>query len=921
MPTEDHHQPIKVKQHPQAALDDDVYDYSVDVSFKGILDLATFITASPVAFISFTEDRFQSVKLAKGIDIFEASLKSSICQFIIVENQILEIPNVLEDHRTKSFFSDNHYPFKYFLGIPLRNSTEEIIGTLCVLDHEPKKLDDAQLVAFNNLAVQAAENLALKKQVNEALKSELKALEFSNLFDSSSNLFCILNENLEILTINNAVFNLWGYDVEDCLGLNITKFIHVEDRADVFVLASDFLKNKIKQFDIETRVITKDKQEKWVSWNAVTKNRTWFITGRDTTKHKEASQKLNQLSTVASKINNGVVISNPQNKVVWVNNAFTNITGYALEDLAFKKLGDVIIGANSNINIIEKARIDIKNKKSFSVELLAYRKDGIPIWLSIFNTIILDQKGEVESLVEIVVDITDRKKVEEDLELLSLVASKTENGVSISGKTGKVKWINGALVKLLGYELHELEGKRAGDVVKAVSSSQEKLDEARLNSKKLIPYNLELHVYKKDGTPVWLSVSNTPILDANGNLDREIEIINDISERKQAEIQLLEAKEQALQLSKAKEMFLSVMSHEIRTPLNAIIGLTHVLQQEEKLEDQIQALNLLVFSSDNLLNIINDVLDLSKIEIGKMDLEATSVHLNDLLKDIVNSLSFKANENGIEIKYEIGSDVPALVMADKTRLYQIFINLINNSLKFTNKGYVKVMVSLVSIHKNQTTLHFEIEDSGIGIAENKLKSIFETFTQAETDTARKYGGTGLGLSITKKLIELYSGKIEVKSTIGKGTTFYFDLKFDNFKEKIQQNTSEIDLDKLINVRILVVDDNEINRILAKKVLTKFQVVVETVESGEKAIELLGGKAFDVLLLDIHMPGISGYETSERLRAMDDIYFKELPIIALTASMMHEDINSIYHYGMNDYQQKPFKPNELAAKIIKNLKCK
>jgi PAS domain S-box-containing protein len=902
----------------QPIVEYDYHESTSDIDFNHILELACFITNSPISFISFFENNVQRLKYTIGIPTSELPYNQSLCQFPINENGFYEIEDVNNNAQVKALLKKSDFDFKYFAGLPLVSPKGVIVGTICVIDLESKKLKANQIKAFKALGLQVINNLELHKKNVEEQKSRLKAEEFSNLFNSSPDLFCILSSDLNILFINSAVHDIMGFNVADCMGVNISKFVYRDDRQSVIEISNHNLKNKIKQFSIETRILTKNKKIKWVSWNASTKNKTWFVTGRDITKHKVTVQLLNQLSTVASKINNGVVISNPENNVVWINNAFTNITGYTLEDLEFQKLGDVIIGANSNIDIIEKARVETKNKKSFSVELLAYRKNGDPIWLSIFNTIILDHKGEVESLVEIIADITERKKVEEELGLLSLVASKTENGVSINDKTGRVKWINDAMIKLLGYELHELEGKRAGDVVRGANTDFKRPHESAEASRKLIPYNVELSVYKKDGTPVWISVSNTPILDINGNLEREIEIINDISERKQAELQLLEAKEQALHLSKAKEMFLSVLSHEIRTPLNAVIGLTNILQQEEKLDKQVQVLNLLEFSSENLLHLINDILDLSKIEVGKMDLEVNSVNLNDLLNDIVNSLSFKANENGVTINYKIDKDVPSLVMADKTRLYQILINLIINALKFTKKGFVQITVSLKAKQKSQTTLHFEVKDSGIGIAENKLESIFETFTQAETGTARKYGGTGLGLSITKKLIELYNGKIEVKSTLGKGTVFYFDLKFDNHKEKITLDKSELDFDRLINTRILVVDDNEINRILAKKVLSKFHVIVETAESGEKAIEMLESKNFDILLLDIHMPGLSGYETSEKLRAIDDVYFKELPIIALTASVMHEDLHTIYKYGMNDFQLKPFKPNDLASKIIKNL---
>ncbi|TKC00576.1 PAS domain-containing hybrid sensor histidine kinase/response regulator [Pedobacter cryophilus] len=897
----------------------DYYESSSDIEFDHILELACFITNSPISFISFFEKNLQCVKYTKGIPTSEIPLEQSLCQFTVLENNFFEIEDVPNNAKAKALLKGANYDFKYYAGLPLVSPKGVIIGTICVIDQQSKKLTDSQIKAFYALGLQVINNLELRKKDIQEIKSKLKSEEFTDLFNSSPDLICLLSADQKIVNINSAVFDIMGYDVKDCIGLNISEFMLSEDKMNVFNTATESLRNKIKHFEVETRVVNKNKSIKWISWNAISKNKMWFVTGRDISKYKETLHQLNQLSTVASKINNGVVISSANNNVLWINDAFTKITGYTIEDLEDQKLGDVIVGANSDIDIIEKARIETQNKKSFSVELLAYRKDGKPIWLSIYNTIILDSKGEVESLIEIVIDITERKEAEEQLELLSLVASKTENGVSISDKTGRVKWINAALSKMIGYQLEELIGKRVGDIVKGEETDIKMLNQARDGARKSIPYNLELKVNKKDGTPVWLSVSNTPILDQQGNIEREIEIINDISDRKQAEIQLLAAKEQAMQLSKAKEMFLSVMSHEIRTPLNAVIGITNILLDEEKLEHQVQSLNLLKFSSDNLLNLINDILDFSKMEIGKMELEYKRVNIRDLIKDIVDSLAFKTNEKGIELNYIISPDLPELVRGDKTRLYQILINLINNALKFTEKGFVKVAVAVAKITKQHTFVHFEITDTGIGIPEDKFEDIFESFTQAAANTSRKYGGTGLGLTITKKLVELYSGEIKVKSILGKGSTFYFDLKFDNFKETEMEIKEESNAIKTLNARVLVVDDNEINRILARKVLTKFQVEVVTAESGLKAIELLQAKDFDVVLMDIHMPEMSGYEATEKLRAIDDVYFKELPIIALTASIMNEDLDTIYKYGMNDYQLKPFKPDELIEKIAKYLK--
>lgn len=908
------------EHHIKVMADYHLYDYSSDQEFEPILDILKFVCNCPIAFIAFNNNSWQSVRYTSGIKQNQIPLKDSICQFTLLKNDFLEIPNVLKNANTKELFKSKKPDIVFYAGMPLAGADKDVLGTLCVCDVQERKLNSDQIKAFKALANQIVNNLQLRKLNLEEVTNNRKNEDLHHLFNSSADLICMLDEDLKIININHAVEDILGYTEKECIGLNISKFIHPEDIKVAIKTASKNLKKKVKKLSVETRASTKNQTTKWMDWNAVTRDRVWFITGRDITQDKETISQLHQLSTVASKINNGVVISNANNQVTWVNNAFTSITGYTLEDLEFQKLGDVIVGANSNIDIIEKARQETQNKKSFSVELLAYRKDGQPIWLSIFNTIILDKNDEVESLIEIVIDITERKKVEEELQLLSLVASKTEKGVSISDRTGRVKWVNEAITKIFGYTFKELEGKRIGDVVKGKETDLKQLNQARVEARKNHPYNLELKVYKKNQTPLWVSVSNTPIYDENGAIEREIEIINDITERKLAEEQILAAKEEALQLSRAKEMFLSVMSHEIRTPLNAVIGLTNILLEEEKLDHQIQTLNLLKFSSDNLLNLINDILDFSKIEVGKMELERKRLNVKQLIKDIADSLSFKVNEKGISIKYFVDSDVPELVRGDKTRLYQILINLINNAIKFTDEGYVKISVYLKSVDEQNTYLHFEVEDTGIGIPEDKFDDIFESFTQAAANTSRKYGGTGLGLTITKRLIELYGGQISLRSTLNEGTIFYFDLKFDNFKESENQSNNQITEQKLeMKAKILVVDDNEINRILAKKVLSKFELECFTAEGGIEAIERLKEKDIDIVLMDIHMPDMTGYEVVEKLRAIDDDYYRNLPIIALTASVMHDDIETIYAHGMNDFQLKPFKPDELIAKISKYIK--
>ena len=899
----------------------DLLDEHSEKDFMPLLKLACYVGECKNVAITFVKENLQVIRYTEGnIEQIVLKLSDSICKLTFNSGGFIQIPNLQTDQRLQDLKYGSDFPFNFYAGLKFITADGDLQGILCLFDHHSKILNKNQIDGLEEISNQIVNILNLRKKNLEGVENRERKEAFKILFNSSPDLICILDENQKILNINDASEKILGINPSECLGLNISKFIFSEDRINILESANQSLLNGKKSFVAETRLISKTGETKWISWNAVTKKRIWYIIGREITEQKNLIKSLNQLSIVASKINNGVVISNGKNKVIWVNDAFTKITGFNLEDTANQRLGDIISSHVSSKASVEEARNATKNKQSFSVELLAKRKDNRPIWLSIFNTIILDDKGEIENLIEIIVDITDRKISEEKLELLSLVASKTEIGVSISDENGKVNWINDSLVNLLGYRLEELHGKRIGDTVKGDDNNLPILEEARKKAQDLVPFNIEIKVYKKDDTEIWLSISNTPIKDEKQKTIKQIEIISDITKKKQAEFQLIEAKEQAIQLSKAKEMFLSVMSHEIRTPLNAIIGLTNILSDEEQLESQNQSIKLLKFSSDNLLALINDILDFSKIEVGKMELESKKLSINELLKDIADSLTFKIKEKSIELKYKVSSKIPALVRGDKTRLYQILINLINNAIKFTEKGFVEIVVDLINIDNNYTFLKFQVIDTGIGIPEDKYDYIFESFTQAAANTTRKYGGSGLGLAITKRLIELYHGSIKVSSDLGKGTTFEFDLRFNNFVEKENVKMEEkIKIIENLKAKILVVDDNEINRLLAKRVLTKFGLEVISANGGYEAIELLQSRDFDLVLMDVHMPDLSGYETVKKLREVNDDYFNNLPIIALTASILKDDIGEISDSGMIDYQLKPFKPEELFAKIAKHVK--
>lgn len=417
-------------------------------------------------------------------------------------------------------------------------------------------------------------------------------------------------------------------------------------------------------------------------------------------------------------------------------------------------------------------------------------------------------------------------------------------------------------------------------------------------------FNLDKHYYEARVTQ-----SNT------GNF---LFIIRDITKKKNSEKELIKAKHAAEDAALAKQNFLSTMSHEIRTPMNAVIGITHLLIQEDPKPEQLENLKTLQFSAQNLMGIINDVLDFSKIEAGKIVFEEIDFNLKEILNGVHRSLQFKAIEKNIEFLWSWDEEIPEIVIGDSVRLTQILNNLAGNALKFTHKGFVKITAQLNKDLSNEKSIvvDFGVEDTGTGIPQDKIDLVFEKFTQATTDTTRKYGGTGLGLSITKKLLELQNSKIKVKSELGKGTTFFFSLQFiKSSLKKIDSDSKSVEIKDLSHIKILIAEDNEMNQMVVKKFLKKWNIRPDFAINGQEAVEQANLQNYDIILMDLQMPEVDGFEATKRIRSLGG-HFKNIPIIALTASSLIDVKDKIYSSGMNDFIPKPFNPSILYEKIVK-----
>lgn len=388
---------------------------------------------------------------------------------------------------------------------------------------------------------------------------------------------------------------------------------------------------------------------------------------------------------------------------------------------------------------------------------------------------------------------------------------------------------------------------------------------------------------------------------------------NELLRDKNNELEI--AKERMEKASKARAEFLSTVSHELRTPLNAINGISHILLEEKPKPSQIEYLKSLKFSGNYLLTYINEILEINRIESNNIEVEQINFNFKELLHNIQNSLKEQASQNNNEFKLEIGNEVPDNLIGDPTKLSQIFINLINNALKFTSNGTITVKSTVIHKSEDDCSLKFEVKDTGIGIPKDKQETIFESFSQGSVEINRKYGGTGLGLTIVRRLVSLMGGKISVESEINKGSTFSFTLDFKIGEETVPVNVNFVSDETIfINKKILLVEDNKINQMITKKIIEKKRMVCELCETGEDAILKLKENKYDLVLMDVHLPGINGTIATEEIRKYD----KQTPIIALTAISLNENRDMLMSFGMNDVITKPFNPDNLYKVIETNL---
>ncbi|THU34796.1 response regulator [Niastella caeni] len=480
--------------------------------------------------------------------------------------------------------------------------------------------------------------------------------------------------------------------------------------------------------------------------------------------------------------------------------------------------------------------------------------------------------------------------------------------------------INDTELKWLGYTREEVIGKLfIYDVLEEETAKSVRENFPNFKKTGSIKER-RLIMRTKTGKTFPVVLNSVAIYDASGNYLSSRSTIYDITEQQKVESALKEARQQAIESANVKEQFLANMSHEIRTPINSVIGFTNLLQKTNLQEEQHQFVNLIQSASENLLTIINDILDISKIEAGMLRIEKNPFSLRGLCSSIETMFYHRAREKNLSFSLYIQDNIPDTLTGDAVRLTQILVNLISNAIKFTQKGGISINITTLKQKNDYIRLRFSVKDSGIGISTDKLDAIFERFQQGETDTTRKYGGTGLGLSIVRNLVHLQGGNIQVDSDPGKGTEFIFEIEYslmpvgEAMTASLSEKT-EISAGAFPDARVLVVEDNAMNQLLIKFTFQSWKVNFELADNGTKAIEWLQRENFDLVLLDIQMPLMDGYATAQAIRKE---LKSDIPVIAMTAHALAGEREKCLSHGMNDYISKPIHERELYTLLTRYL---
>ncbi len=745
----------------------------------------------------------------------------------------------------------------------------------------------------------------------------------------------IVDKHFKISYANPQFLVKTGYSFEELVGKNPIDIFHYKnDQERIVKQREKLIKGKKNIF--ESKFIIKDGSFLQVHISSTPlfdDNQNYYGSVNlflDITERKKMEENLKESEErtrlIIDSALDGVIIIDTQGIVTHWNEQAKAIFGWTESEAVGESLSQLIIPENYRDahergikHYLKTGQGSILNQR---IEITGQHKNGhiFPVELAI-QSLKHNNKIFFSAFVR---DITEPKKAKIELETthqrLETLIVNLHSGILLEDENRNIIITNQEFCDifevpappetLIGMNCSE-SAKQSAHLLTQPNQFIESITELLKEKKTKINERIEFadgRVFERDYIPIF----------SNDNYFGHLWQYKNITDKIKYQDELKIAKQTAEEANISKSRFLANTSHEIRTPLNAIYGFSKLLDETEQSKEQKKYISGIKTSSTNLLNVVNDVLDFSKIESGETKLDITACHLPEIINQLFQTFEFRAEEKEIQLSFNIDSNIHPYIFAETAKLNQVFLNLLSNAIKFTQKGWVKFECLLEKNTKDREIIRFTVSDTGIGIDKKSQANIFENFKQEDESTTRKYGGTGLGLTISKQLVELMGGKIQVESTKGVGSRFFFNLEFKKAKqEDVKQKTSNVEIDEelLKGKRVLLVEDNEFNQIIAISMLEKWQIDIDTADNGKIALEKLKNQKYDLILMDKQMPIMDGIQASKIIRQEMKL---NVPIIALTANVLKGVITACKEAGMNDYISKPFEPELLFHKIVTSL---
>lgn len=885
-----------------------IMDTPAEESFDRITELVKDVCQTPIVLVTLLDENRQWFKSRQGINVCETPREVAFCNHTIRDDHLMEVEDALHDER----FADNPLvlgePYiRFYAGAPLITSGGHALGSLCAIDQKPRKLDDFQRRFLSRMADQVVEQMEFRLNKLYLEEKEKELAWYQNVVENSGELIMIIHHHTNAIErVNENFCRFLGHGEEELKGRNIYDFVYEEDMEYARSVGTQQACNEGRINSVRVRWYDGRGRARWLSWTGTYKNGYWFVCARDVTEQLEtearAQREAEHSVHILESVSDAYFSLTPDWEFTYINKQAEEVLQLPRKQLLGRNVWERFPEARGTR--FEKAYAYVMEQREYTqfeeyfapfdiwFHVSAY-PDPIGGGILVFFRNINERKARENQLRTAHKRLLEAQQIAGlatfylDRQRRSLEGNELFNHIVGLTHRGEIP---------LSTVMRRICPKDRRRLLRAYRQAMDTTDTQRLD--------LRLNNYSGKGIKYIFAVLE-PEWDEEIQQWRLRGVLQDITERKQNEQAVEQARNEAVKAHQAKERFLSVMSHEMRTPLNAITGMSNLLLEGDPRPDQAEDLETLKFSADSLLNLVNDLLDHSKIEAGRLELHEQAFDLCKLVYQIGRSLQPKAEQKDLQLDWHVACPETCWVVGDANRLNQVLTNLLSNAIKFTKEGKVVVRVANNGAPSAEhVSLTFSVEDTGVGIPPDKLDLIFQNYTQVEK--AHSQMGTGLGLNISQKLVSLMGGELKVESEPEVGSRFYFTLSMPVAQEVSPAPAPEgREQAPLRGARVLLVEDNPANRMVAQRYLHRWGAELEIARSGEELSKFDRRDRFDIILLDLNLPDTDGYTISANLRSR---LGQGPAILALTASSAANDVETrARKAGMNAVLWKPFEP--------------